>query len=508
MMLGLTNHIARSFMLKRFGRVEKYMAKPAEAQDSVFKTLIANGIDSQWGRKYRYSEIKSWDDYNRLVPVNTYEDLFPYIERLLKGEQYVLYNKPVCWFSKSSGTTGSASKFIPMTREALEDCHYKGGKDMVAIYCNMFPQTRLFTGYNIALGGSRQQTPDSRIFCGDLSAILMDNLPAWAELFRFPKKEVALMGEWQRKLQLLVEATAGRNVVSLSGVPSWMSLLLQNVLEYTGKKSVSEVWPGLEVYFTGGVHFEPYQEKFRQLIASDSVNYINTYNASEGFFGVQDQTGSNDMLLLLDNGVFYEFMPLSELGKENPTIVPLEGVEKGVNYAMLISTNAGLWRYLIGDTVSFSSMAPYRVRITGRTKNFINVCGEELIVDNAIKALKDTCRRLDCEICEFSAAPYFSETGHPLGHQWVMEFEKEPEDSGLFARILDGELQRQNTDYQAKRYKDLVLGELKLVVVPRGTFYEWQKKNNRLGGQYKVPRLSNNRNIIDDLLASAKNMRK
>ncbi len=507
-MFRITNHIARSFMLKRFGKVEHCMENPAEVQNSVFKSLIAIGQDSLWGKKYHYQDIKSWDDYDRTVPVNTYDDLFPYIERLLKGERYVLCNKPVCWFSKSSGTTGSASKFIPMTRDALEKCHYKGGKDMVAIYCNMFPNTNLFTGYNIALGGSRQQTLDSSIFCGDLSAILMDNLPFWAELFRYPKKKVALMSEWQEKLQMLVRTTENRNIVSLSGVPSWMSLLLQNVLEHTGKKSISDVWPNLEAYFTGGVHFEPYQEKFKHLIASDSINYINTYNASEGFFGVQDQIGNSDILLFLDNGIFYEFMPVTELGKEKPTIVPLEGVKTGENYAMLISTNAGLWRYLIGDTVSFSSTAPYRIRITGRTKNFINVCGEELIVDNAIKAMENTCMQMGCEVNEFSAAPCFSDMGQPVGHQWVVEFEREPADFDAFAKLLDNELQKQNTDYQAKRYKDLIFKELKLEVVPRGTFYEWQKKNNRLGGQYKVARLSNSRNLLDDLLLIAKNIQK
>lgn len=502
--MNIINKTAYTFMKRRFRTVEHYMTDPEGVQHKVFESLIQGGIGTEWGDKYHFADIHSWDDYNRLVPINTYADLYPYILRIMHGENNLLWNEKVRWLAKSSGTTGKASKFIPVTQAALEQSHYKGGKDMVAIYCNMYADTHLFTGYNLALGGSRQENPDTKLFCGDVSAILMDNLPAWAEHFRFPKKEVALMKEWETKLNALVQSTYNRNIVSLSGVPSWMAVLLQKSVEYAGKDTVAQMWPNLEAFFYGGVHFDPYRKKFAQLIGNPQMRYVNIYNASEGFFGVQDQANSIDMLLLLNNGIFYEFIPLSEIDSPHPNIVPLWQVQKGQNYAMVISTNSGLWRYLIGDTVCFTSTRPYRIQITGRTKNFINVCGEELIVDNAIQAMNLACAELNCEVKEFTAAPYFSSDEKPIGHQWLVEFEREPADIDLFAKTLDKKLQEVNTDYQSKRYKDFILHPLMLTVAPNGTFFEWQRQRNRLGGQSKVPRLNNTREIIDPLLEIAK----
>ena len=501
--MNIINKAAYTAMMRRYHMVERYMTDPIGVQQRVFERLIMGGLHTEWGDKYHYNDIHTWEDFDKQVPVNTYADLYPYVQRIMKGENYLLWNEKVQWLAKSSGTTGKASKFIPVTKAALEQCHYKGGKDMVAIYCNMYPDTQLFTGYNLALGGSRQENPDTNLFCGDVSAILMDNLPAWAELFRFPRKKVALMNEWEAKLDALIKSTYNKNIVSLSGVPSWMSVLLQKSIEYAGKNNISEMWPNLEVFFYGGVHFEPYHQKFDQMIGKPDMHYVNIYNASEGFFGVQDQRDSNDMLLLLDNGIFYEFIPLGEVDNPLPKVLPLAQVETGRNYAMIISTNSGLWRYIIGDTVSFTSTRPYRIQITGRTKNFINVCGEELIVDNAIQALNATCAETSCEVREFSAAPYFSSDGKPVGHQWVVEFERVPDDMDTFSLLLDKKLQEVNTDYQSKRYKDLVLKPLIVSTVPSGTFFEWQKRHNRLGGQSKVPRLNNTRETINPLLEIA-----
>ena len=505
--MEIINKTAYTFMKRRYRTVERYMDDPHGVQNRVFETLVKGGMGTEWGEKYHYSDIHSWDDFNRMVPVNTYSDLYPYILRIMHGENNLLWNEKVRWLAKSSGTTGKASKFIPVTEAALKQSHYKGGKDMVAIYCNMFADTHLFTGYNLALGGSRQSNPDTKLFCGDVSAILMDNLPRWAEHFRFPKKEVALMKEWETKLNALVQSTYNKNIVSLSGVPSWMALLLQKSVEYSGKKTVSEMWPNIETFFYGGVHFDPYRKKFDQLIGNTQMRYINIYNASEGFFGVQDQDHCSDMLLLLDNGIYYEFIPVEEADQSHPSPIPLWKVEKGRNYAMVISTNSGLWRYIIGDTVTFTSLSPYRIQITGRTKNYINVCGEELIVDNAIQALNLACDELDCAVREFTAAPYFSHDEKPIGHQWLVEFERTPADTDLFANTLDKKLQEVNTDYHSKRYKDFILHPLMLTVAPQGTFMDWQRQRNRLGGQSKVPRLNNTREIIDQLLEIAEKVR-
>lgn len=503
--MSIFNSIAYAVMKSRHTEVERTINNPIEVQNDVFHQLIAAGKDTEWGKKYDYGNIKSWEDYNQKVPINEYDAFIPYIQRMQQGEQNLLWNSPITMFSKSSGTSGRVSKFIPVSHEALKQCHYKGGVDMLIIYCNMYSESNIFGGYNLAIGGSKQSQPSDPYYCGDVSAIIIDHLPRLAEMFRAPKREIALMSEWESKLMRMAETTSTQNIVSLAGVPSWMALLLQRCLDITNKNHIGEVWKNLEVYFHGGVDFLPYKQKFKQLIPNPDMRYVNIYNASEGYFGIQDQHGVSDMLLLLNNGVYYEFIETCELGKEQPKVTQLQDVEIGKNYALLLSTNAGLWRYLIGDTVTFTSKAPYRIQITGRTRNYINVCGEELIEDNANQAIKTACSETNCMVKEYTAAPYLSADNKPVGHEWIIEFEQEPADKELFAELLDKALKASNSDYEAKRYKNLILQKPVINFVPNGTFMKWLKDNNKLGGQHKIPRLKNTREIIDEVFKHANN---
>ncbi len=496
--------IINTFMIwlskKRVYQIDFFKKYPIEMQEELLKKLISSAKNTDWGKLYDYKSIISWENFNERVPVNDYDSLKPYIERLRKGEQNVLWPSDIKWFAKSSGTTSDKSKYIPVSVESITECHYKGGKDMLAIYCDNYPDTNVFGGSNLALGGSQQINEyNTDAYYGDLSAIIIENLPFWAELYRVPKREIATMGEWEEKLAKMVETTINSNVASIAGVPSWMLLLLRRILEYTNKKDIKEVWPNLEVYFHGGVSFDPYVEQFNEII-SGNMRYVNTYNASEGFFGIQDQKDSDDLLLMLDYGVYYEFISLNEAHSDNPKVIPLQDVELGKNYAMVISTNAGLWRYKIGDTVMFTSLFPYRIKITGRTKNFINVCGEEVIVDNANNALRIACEKTHAIISEYTAAPLFCKEDKSTCHQWLIEFRKSPQDIEYFTEIFDNALKSFNSDYEAKRYHDMILKKPHVIEVAQGTFYEWLKKKNRLGGQYKVPRLSNDRKHIDEIL--------
>ena len=499
-MTKLLNFLACQFMRSRYSQIARFVDHPLEVQDEVFRRLIANGKNTEWGKKYNYADIKTWSHYNEQVPINEYDSFLPYIQRMQKGEQKLLWNTPIKMFSKSSGTSGNTSKYIPVSNEALKQCHYKGGVDMLILYCNMYSSTKIFSGYNLALGGSKQSSPTDPFYCGDVSAIIMDNLPQWAEHFRAPKREIALMKEWEQKLIRMAESTTKQNIVSLAGVPSWMALLLQRCLDISHKNNINEVWENLEVYFHGGVDFLPYKQKYKLLIPNDNMRYVNVYNASEGYFGIQDQKNVSDMLLLLNNGVFYEFIETSQIGTDNPKVTQLADVEVGKNYALLISTNAGLWRYLIGDTVTFTSKSPYRIQITGRTKNYINVCGEELIEDNANQAIKMACTETNASIKEYTAAPYLSKHNRPIGHQWIIEFDQEPEDKELFETLLDEALKKVNSDYEAKRYKNLILQPPRITFVANGTFMKWLKDKNKLGGQYKIPRLKNSREIVEEIL--------
>ncbi len=499
--MAFVNSLVSWFTLKRLHQIELFLKYPADVQMEWFNALITKSRDTEWGQKYDYRSIESYETFRNRIPLNQYEDLKPYIDRMLQGEQNLLWPTQIKWFSKSSGTTSSKSKIIPVSQEALEDCHYQGGKDLIAIFLQLYPDSNIFSGRQLAIGGSHRvsEINNETFLIGDVSAILIDHLPAWAELLRVPGSEIALMEEWEAKLEKMAQTTKDHNVVSLSGVPSWMLLLLNRILEITGKDNIKEVWPELSVFFHGGVNFAPYEQQYKDIIPGD-MTYIETYNASEGFFGIQDQKNSKDMLLMLDYGIFYEFIPMEELESDNPKTIPLWEVEKNTNYAMVITTNAGLWRYMIGDTVKFTSLQPYRIRISGRTKNFINSVGEELMVENSDKAITKACEKTGAVVLEYTAAPIYVTNKENGGHEWIIEFSKKPESMEYFTEILDNALKATNSDYEAKRYHNLILRAPIIHAAPEGTFYNWLKKLKKLGGQNKVPRLSNNRVIIEELL--------
>jgi len=498
--MTLISSVLNWLMKKRIHQIELFKKYPNEVQEELLKKLITTSKSTVWGQQYDYKSIKTINDFKQRVPISTYEDIFPYIDRLRKGEANILWPGEIVGFAKSSGTTAGKSKFIPVSIDSLEDCHYKGGKDMLSVYFNLVPDSKLFEGKSLVMGGSGniQEVSNTTFYEGDLSAILINNLPFWAQFVRTPSTTIALMDEWESKLELIMESTLDHDVTGLSGVPSWMLVLIRKVLEKSGMNTLNELWPNLEVFFHGGVNFDPYKQQYQDLIQSDKMQYFNTYNASEGFFAIQDQLHSDDMLLMLDYGIYYEFVPVSEQLGENPKSLSLSEVEIGVNYAIIISTNAGLWRYKIGDTVSFTSLNPYRIRITGRTKNFINAVGEELIIDNAERALHIACQKTSSQIVEYTAAPYFK--GDEITHQWLIEFVKQPENIEYFTETFDNALKSLNSDYEAKRYHNLVLKEPLVQVMPEKTFYNWMKNREKLGGQNKVPRLSNNREYVDDLL--------
>ena len=486
-------------MKKRMHQIELFVRYPHDVQEEWFQRLIKEARYTEWGKKYDYSSISNREQFRERVPINTYDDLKPYIDRIRQGEQNILWNTEIRWFAKSSGTTAGKSKYIPVSTEAIEETHFRGGKDLLSFYCSNYPDTKLFDGKALGLGGSHYVNEyDNESFYGDISAIIIQNLPFWAEFTRTPNMDVALMDQWEEKIERMAEITTKENVTNLAGVPSWGLILLHKVLEKTGKSNIQEVWPNFEALFHGGVNFVPYRDQFEKIMPPD-LRYVENYNASEGYFGIQDQKNSDELLLMLDYGIYYEFMPLSELDKENPKTLTLEEVETGVNYALIISTNAGLWRYLIGDTIRFTSKNPYRIQITGRTTHFINAFGEELIVENAEKALDVACRKSGAVIKEYTAAPVYLGDNQKAAHEWIIEFEKKPENSIFFKEALDTALKSINSDYEAKRYNDLMLQAPVINDVKEGTFYTWMKKRGKLGGQNKVPRLSNDRQYVDDI---------
>ncbi|MDO9510492.1 MAG: GH3 auxin-responsive promoter family protein [Bacteroidales bacterium] len=499
--MAILNSVFSWLIKKRIHQIELFKKYPKDVQNEWFSKLILNARDTEWGKKFAYADIKSYKDFRRNVPVSDYEDIYPYIERLRNGEQNLLWNSEIKWFAKSSGTTANKSKFIPVSYESLEECHFKAGKDLISIYYNNFPDAKLFEGMALAMGGTHtpRHINNQLYYDGDLSAILIQNLPFWAEFRRTPQISIALMDEWESKIEMMAHETSVEDVTNISGVPSWSLLLMKRILEISNKKNMSEVWPNMEVFFHGGVNFEPYRAQFEALFPAGGVNFVDTYNASEGFFGIQDIPTQSDMLLMLDYGIFYEFIPQDKLLLGIRDAIPLEEVKMDINYAMVISTNGGLWRYLIGDTVMFTSVCPFRIRITGRTRNFINAFGEELIVDNADKAFATACERCDARINEYHGAPvYFS--GNAKGaHEWMIEFEKAPSDLDLFTEIFDNALKNLNSDYEAKRYHSMVLELPKILPLKAGTFYLWLKSRGKLGGQHKVPRLSNNREVIEEI---------
>ncbi len=498
--MAFVKSVLNWWLRKRIHQIELFNKYPIEVQDEVFKKLISTARDTEWGKKYDYRSIDNVYDYQNRVPVSSYEDIKPQIDRLRKGEQNILWPEEITWFAKSSGTTAGKSKFIPVSPSALEECHFKGGKDMLAMYLNLYPNSELFEGKSLVMGGSRDifEISNTTYIEGDLSAILMHNLPFWAQFKRTPSLTIALMDEWENKLELMVESTISHDVRGISGVPSWMLVLLRKVLNKSGKQTIHEVWPNLEVFFHGGVNFEPYREQYNSIISPEKIVYSDTYNASEGFFGIQDQKDSSDLLLMLDYGVYYEFIPSADFSSENPEVVQLADVKLDVNYALIISTNAGLWRYAIGDTVMFTCLSPFRIRITGRVKNFLNAVGEEIIIDNAEKAFAVACSKTGAVITEYTAAPLFG--NEQVAHQWLIEFEKEPDNPDFFNEAFDNALKSVNSDYEAKRYHSLVLKQPIIVSLKSGTFYNWMKERNKLGGQNKVPRLSGSREYVEAIL--------
>ena len=491
---------------KRITQIDTIRNAPLDVQNDVFRSLIETAKDTEWGLLHDYSIIESYQQFKDIVPIQDYEDVKPYIERAIEGEENILWPGRTNWFAKSSGTTSDRSKYIPVTKDSLEGCHYKGGKDLLALYYENYPEANLYSGKHLVIGGSSVLNDSGKdSYIGDLSAIIVKNLPWWAEIKRTPSREIALMSDWEPKIELMAQETKDEDVCILTGVPSWTLVLAHRILEITGKKNLKEVWPNLELFMHGGVNFEPYRAEFNKIIPDGSMHYVESYNASEGIFGMQDLTGQKDLLLMLDYGIFYEFIPMSSFdGVNSQEIVSLRDVELDKNYALVISTNGGLWRYILGDTVQFTNLEPYRFKITGRTKSFINAFGEELIVENAEQAIASACEKTDSQIVDYTASPIymkFADDGNKGQHEWIVEFLKEPDNKDEFVQFLDEKLREVNSDYDAKRTKDIALLGPKLVIVPCGTFNLWLKSKGKLGGQHKVPRLSNNREFAEQILS-------
>lgn len=500
MSLPIINSIASWVLKQRIHQIELFLKYPNEVQEDLLMMLLKSSEKTIVGKNYDFESIKSYTTFQERIPISSYEDLEPLIERTRSGEQKVFWNNPIKWFAKSSGTTNAKSKFIPVSNEALEDCHYKGSKDLLCLYLNNNENSQLFTGKSLRLGGSKQLYEDNNTFFGDLSAILIDNMPFWAEYSSTPSNKISLMSEWETKLLAIVNETKLENVTSFAGVPSWMLVLMNKVLEETGKNNLLEIWPNLEVYFHGGVSFNPYREQYMKILPNQNFKYYEIYNASEGFFAIQDLNNSSDLLLMLDYGIFYEFIPMDVFGTPKQRAIRLADVELNKNYAIVITTNSGLWRYLIGDTVRFTSLNPYRIRVTGRTKHHINVFGEELMVENTDMAIAKTCKITNAEVADYTVAPIFMKDREKGAHEWIIEFRKKPENIDFFTQTLDQTIQSLNSDYEAKRYNNMTLNHLKVNVARENLFYDWLKYQDKLGGQHKIPRLSNSRDYLELLL--------
>jgi len=500
MPIPLVNSIASWFLKKRFHQIELFLKYPNEVQTELLLNLIETAKDTQIGKKFDFESIHNYRTFAERIPISTYEEYHDIIERSRNGETNIFWPTPIKWFAKSSGTTNAKSKFIPVSTESLEDCHYAAGKDLLCMYLNNNENSQMFTGKSLRLGGSKELYRENGTVFGDLSAILIDNMPLWAEFSSTPSNKVSLMSDWEYKMQAIVDETINENVTSLTGVPSWMLVLLNNVLETTGKNNLFDIWPNLEVYFHGGVSFTPYKDQYKKILPKSGFKYYEIYNASEGFFAIQDKNNSSDLLLMLDYGIFYEFIPMDTYGTSKQKVISLSEVKLNQNYAVIITTNAGLWRYKIGDTVRFTSINPYRIRVSGRTKHHINVFGEELIIENAEEALKKVCKKTNSQIVDYTAAPIFMKGKEKGAHEWIIEFKTAPEDINYFNELFDNALKALNSDYEAKRYNNITLNKPSIHVARKNLFYDWLKQNNKLGGQHKVPRLSNTRDYIDELL--------
>lgn len=499
--MPILNSIINWLNIKRMHQINLFREYPFDVQKETLFKLIETARDTEFGKGHGFSEIGSIRDFQERVPLCTYEEIRDYIHRLRDGEKNLLWPGEIKWFAKSSGTTGDKSKFIPVSTESLEGCHFRGGKDVLAIYTNNHPDTRMLSGKGLTLGGSHQISNFStQSYYGDLSAILIENLPFWAHFIRTPSQEVALMDEWEKKMESITRETIRENVTNIAGVPSWNLVLIKYILDHTGKQNLLEVWPNLELFIHGGVSFTPYREQFDKLIPSENMHYLEVYNASEGFFAIQDDPAARDMLLMLDYGVFYEFIPMDDFHSPDPPVFTVGQVKPGINYAIVISTNTGLWRYIIGDTVVFTSLYPHKIIISGRTRHFINAFGEEVIIDNAEKALQSACEKTGAIISEYTAAPVYMGDEAKGSHEWLIEFEKQPDDLEYFTRVLDITLCSLNSDYEAKRYKSITLQMPTVRNVKNGSFYAWLARNGKLGGQNKVPRLSNDRSLVEEIM--------
>jgi hypothetical protein len=499
--MSLLSPAISSLARMRLWRIEGWKKNPEDAQREVLQDLVTSAQYTEFGRKYGFHELFNVRSFKQAVPVHEYDDLKPYIERIMNGEQNILWNTPVFWFAKSSGTTSEKSKFIPVSDESLEDCHYKAAKDVLTMYYQFNPNSELLTGKGLVIGGSHTINPmNNEAQYGDLSAVLLQNSPFWGHWLRTPDLSIALMDEWENKIEKLAASTIKENVTSISGVPTWTLVLFRRILELTGKKTMTEVWPSLELFMYGGVSFTPYKEQFDKLIGK-KINYLEMYNASEGFFGAQESPNDDGMLLFTDHGIFMEFMPVGEYGKKFPQTIGLHDVEKEKNYALVISTNGGLWRYILGDTIQFTSLHPFRIKVSGRLKHYINAFGEEVIVDNTDKAIAIASQKTGAVVNDYTAAPVYFSEGSNGAHEWLIEFEKEPEDLDAFIKEIDLALKSINSDYEAKRYKDIALRLPLIRSLKKGIFTEWLRRKGKLGGQHKVPRLSNERNFLEEILS-------
>ena len=498
--MAFINTILGLFTQKRLAQIDYFKANPLKVQRECLQELLSRAATTEYGKKYDFSSILTTEQYKERLPIVHYEDISGYVRRMMEGENNLLWPEEIGWVAKSSGTTDAKSKFIPVSPSSLEDCHFRGGKDVIAIFNRLYPDAGVFSGKTLALGGS-SEVSKTNTHCqyGDLSAILISNTPFWVNRMKTPEASIMLMNNWEEKIEKICETTIKEDVRCLAGVPSWFLTVINKILEKTGKNNLHEVWPNLELFIHGGISFTPYREQYNRLLPDPNMKYLETYNASEGFFGLQDDPNDSSMLLMLDYGVYYEFMPTSELGKSNPRTVLLEDVKTGVNYALIISTNSGLWRYMIGDTIQFTSTKPYKFKITGRTKLFINAFGEEVIIDNATEALNFACRETGADIYEFTAAPIFMGEGKRGAHEWLIEFKNPPADIEQFADLLDSQIQKLNSDYEAKRM--LSLERLHIQIARPNLFNDWLKEKGKLGGQHKVPRLWNDRTHIDELLS-------
>jgi len=495
------NTLASWWFRKRLADLHLFMLHPVNTQEEQLSMLIERGRNTEFGKKYNFDKINDIDSFQQQIPLHNYNSIYPYIDQMLNGKSDVLWPGKVKWFAKSSGTTAGKSKFIPVTVESLNSCHFQGAKDVLAYYLQNYPNSKLLQGKTLKLGGSKDLHNSNEVYTGDLSAIMIDNMPMWSNLVTVPEKKTALLPDWETKLHKIIEESLQANLTGLAGVPSWMMMLLKEALKDSGKSNLLEIWPDLEVFFHGGVSFAPYRKEYEKLLPGGNFHFMEIYNASEGFFALQDQKNSEELLLMLNYGIFYEFIPMDKYdGTHSTEVIALKDVEPDKNYALVITTNAGLWRYIIGDTVRFTSVKPYRIKITGRTKHFINVFGEEVMIENTDKAIEMASTQNNCSVREYTVAPVFMKTDKKGAHEWIIEFEKEPVDFEQFKKDLDKNLQSLNSDYEAKRYLDMTLEFPHIHKARKNLFYDWLKQKDKLGGQNKVPRLSNKRDFLAELL--------